>query len=178
MDEKALIKRLQEGDPKAVDDLVDEYKQPVFAFILRMVNNYDTAEDLFQETWIKVIRNVKRFRGDSKLSTWLFQVALNQVRDTMRKKRYIHVPLDEVENLAGSDMPDLDSIHRAHEIKKILAELPEKMRVIMVLKYYHDLMDEEIAEVTGIPAGTVKSRLHRASKIIRKKWTNLHAVQI
>ena len=118
MDEKALIKRLQEGDPKAVDDLVDECKQPVFAFILRMVNNYDTAEDLFQETWIKVIRNVKQFRGDSKLSTWLFQVALNHVRDTMRKKRHIHVPLDEVENLAGSDTPNIDSIHRAHEIKK------------------------------------------------------------
>jgi len=175
MHEQELIRRLQEGDPRAVDDLVDEYKAPLFAFIIRMVNNRELAEDLFQETWIKVIRSVKRFRGDSKLSTWLFQVALNHCRDEMRKKRYVHVPLEEIEELAGGSAPDPDRLHLAKEVRKIVAGLPDKMREVVVLKYYHDLMDEEIAEVTGIPAGTVKSRLHRASEIIRKKWTMVNA---
>jgi len=175
MHEQDLIRRLQEGDPRAVDDLVDEYKAPLFAFIIRLVNNRELAEDLFQETWIKVIRSVRRFRGDSKLSTWLFQVALNHCRDEMRKKRYIHVPLEEVEELAGDSTPDPERLHLAKEVRKIVAELPDKMREVVVLKYYHDLMDEEIASATGIPAGTVKSRLHRASEIIRKKWTNINA---
>ena len=171
MQEQALIKRLREGDPGAVDDLVDEYKKPVFAFILRLVNDHYLAEDLFQETWIKVIRYIKSFRGDSKLSTWLFQIALNQCRDTMRKKKYIHVPLEEAENIAGSTTPDAEHIFVADEVRKIVAELPLKMKEVVVLKYFHDLHDKEISQITGIPSGTVNSRLHRASDIMRKKWT-------
>ena len=174
MHEQALIRRLQEGDPTAVDELVDEYKAPLFAFIMRLVNNHDMAEDLFQEIWIKVIRSVRHFRGDSKLSTWLFQVALNHCRDEMRKKRYIHVPLEEIEELAGNSTPDPERMHLTKEVQKIVEGLPIKMREVVVLKYYHDLMDEEIASVAGIPAGTVKSRLHRASEIIREKWTNIN----
>ncbi len=177
MHEHALIRRLQEGDPTAIDELVDEYKAPLFAFIMRLVNNHDMAEDLFQETWIKVIRSVRRFRGDAKLSTWLFQVALNHCRDEMRKKRYVHVPLEEVEELAGDSTPDLDRLHLAKEIQKIVEGLPIKMREVVVLKYFHDLKDEEIACVAGIPAGTVKSRLHRASEIIREKWTKINTYQ-
>lgn len=171
MQEQVLIKRLKEGDPGAVDDLVEEYKKPVFAFIIRLVNDQDLAEDLFQETWIKVIRYIKGFRGDSKLSTWLFQIALNQCRDTMRKKKHIHVPLEEAENIAGSTTPDAERIFIAEEVRMLVAELPVKMKEVVVLKYFHDLNDQEISEIAGIPAGTVKSRLHRASGILRKKWT-------
>ena len=104
----------------------------------------------------------------------MFQVALNHCRDEMRKKRYIHVPLEEIEELAGDSTPDPERLYLAKEVQKIVEGLPIKMREVVVLKYYHDLMDEEIASVAGIPAGTVKSRLHRASEIIRKKWMNIN----
>ena len=176
MDEHILIERLQQGDPGAIDELVDRYKNQVFAFIVRMVNDYTAAEDIFQETWIKVIRSINKFRGESKLSTWLFQIALNQSRDAMRKKsRHVHVPLDEIENLAGKPHIDVEQMASADQVRKIIAELPGKMREVIVLKYYHDLSDLEIANVTGCPEGTVKSRLHRASKILRKKWTFLES---
>lgn len=173
--EQALISRLQKGDAQAIDELVELYKRPLFGFIVRVINNYTLAEDVFQETWIKVIRSVKHFRGDSKLSTWLFQIALNQCRDTMRKdRRYIHVPLEEAENLESECAPDPDQILKAEEVKKMVAGLPSKMREVIVLKYYHDLNDQEIADVIGCPAGTVKSRLHRASKILYQKWTHMN----
>ncbi|MCE5251339.1 sigma-70 family RNA polymerase sigma factor [bacterium] len=172
LNEQALILRLREGDSRAIDELVELYKRPLFAFIVRMINNYELAEDIFQETWIKVIRSIKHFRGESKLSTWLFQIAVNQCRDTMRKdKRYVIVPIDEVENLVCDQTLDAERILKAEEVKKMVAGLPAKMREVIVLKYYHDLNDQEIADATGCPAGTVKSRLHRAAKILQKKWT-------
>ena len=176
MNDQILIKRLKEGDPGAIDELVDQYKNQLFAFIVRLVNDYTAAEDIFQESWIKVIRSVKGFRGDSKLSTWLFQIALNQCRDAMRKKgKHILVPIEEAESIAGKPTLDVERMVTAEQVRKIVAELPEKMREVVVLKYFHELNDLEISEVIGCPEGTVKSRLHRAAKILRKKWTHLES---
>lgn len=172
MNDQILIKRLKEGDPGAFDELVDQYKNQLFAFIIRIVTDHAAAEDIFQETWIKVIRSVGRFRGDSKLSTWLFQIALNQCRDAMRKKgRHIHVSLEAAEEIAGKPTMDVEKMATSDQVRKMVGELPDKMREAVVLKYYHDLNDLEISEVIGCPEGTVKSRLHRAAKILRKKWT-------
>ena len=140
MSEQLLIRRLRNGDPEALDDLVDEYRRPLFAFIMRMVGDQTAAEDIFQDTWIKVIRSVHKFRGEAKLSTWLFQVALNQVRDALRKKgRHHHVPLDEAIEVPSRDGVDVDRILRAEEVKRMVAKLPVKMREVVVLKFYHDL---------------------------------------
>ena len=176
VDEQMLVERLAGGDPDAVDNLVDIYKDRLFAFILRSVGDYALAEDVFQEMWIKVIRRIGTFRGDSKLSTWLFQVALNTVRDTMRKKgRHTFVDIDEVTQLPSNDKVDVDGIARAEQVKLLIDSLPEKMREVVVLKYYHDLMDTEIAEIAGIPEGTVKSRLHRANGIMKERWQKRYA---
>ena len=173
-DDAALVERLKNGDSQAYDELVRQYDKQLFAFIIRFVNDYDLAEDIFQETWIKVIRAIKGFRGDSKLSSWLFQIALNQSRDSLRKKgRHTHVSLDGNEALEVPSPPNVsaEKIHTKEEVKRIVASLPDKMREVIVLKYYHDLNDAEISEIAGCPEGTVKSRLHRAAKIIRSKWT-------
>ncbi len=80
-----LVERLRSGDPGAIDEIVERYKHPVYAFIIRMIGNRDTADDLFQETWLRVVRSAGSFRGDAKISTWLFQIALNQCRDHIRR---------------------------------------------------------------------------------------------
>lgn len=176
MEEHVLIKRLKEGDPGAIDEIVEKYKRQLFAFILRMINNNAEAEDLFQETWLRVIRNVHNFRGDSKFSTWLFQIAVNLCRDAKRKRSYrIHVPIENYEETLSCEQ-DFDVIrtYKASQVRKIVASLPEKMRVVIVLRYFHDLSDEEIAEIAGCPLGTVKSRFYRASEIIREKWKRIN----
>jgi len=176
MKEQELISRLREGDSEAINEIVEQYKGPLFAFILRMVNNHDDAEDLFQETWLRVVRSIRNFRGDSKLFTWLISIALNLCRDTERKrKRWFHVSIDEYEeSLSHETGIDPIRILRAQQVRKIVAGLPVKMREVIVLRYYHDLSDREISEIINCPVGTVKSRFYRASKIIRRKWKRLN----
>ena len=176
MEEKELIGRIREGDPRAIDDIVETYKGPLFAFILRMVNNHAAAEDLFQETWLRVVRYIHNFRGDSKFSTWLFQIALNLCRDAERKKkRWALEPIDDHAFHLSTD-PDVDPMRmiKAKQVRSVIDELPRKMREVIVLRYYHDLSDKEIAQVVGCPEGTVKSRFYRASEILRKKWERIN----
>ena len=172
MEEQQLIYRVRGGDPKAIDDIFEAYKGHLFAFIMRMTGNVSIAEDIFQETWLRVIRNVHSFRGDSKFSTWLFTIALNLCRDRERKKRDIFC--EPIENHVNSLScgPDVDPIRiiTAMQVRKLVNELPLKMREVIILRYYHDMSDQEIARIVDCPEGTVKSRCHRASEILRKKW--------
>ncbi len=167
--DRILVERLKEGESDAVDEIVEKYKRPLFAFILRMINNHATAEDIFQETWLRVIRYVKDFRGDAQFSTWLFQIALNLCRNTMRKKSYRFVSLDEAETIVVDPGVDDRRILETERVRKVVTGLSPKMREVIVLRYYHDLNEREISEIVGSPVGTVKSRLHRAQIIIRRK---------
>ena len=170
VDELALVQRLKNGDEYAVNQIVEKYKNPLFAFILRIVDNHALAEDIFQETWIRMIRHIKGFRGDSLFSTWLFQIALNQSRNALKKiKRREFVPLEYAESVADEPGVDAGDILQAEQIRALIAGLSIKMREVIVLRYYHDLSEKEISGIVGAPLGTVKSRLHRASGILRKK---------
>ncbi|MBT4485656.1 MAG: RNA polymerase sigma factor [Candidatus Latescibacteria bacterium] len=176
MEEYELIDRLIEGDNNAIEKILERYKGPLFAFILRMISNHADAEDIFQETWIRVIRYIRNFRRESKFSTWLFQIALNLCRDAERKKkRWFFVPIDDYKDSLSCE-PDIDPVRtlKAQQVQKIVSELPVKMREVVVLRYFHDLKDHEISEIVNCPVGTVKSRFYRASKIIRTKWERLN----
>ena len=171
-EEQLLIERVKAGDSRAVDALVNLYKTPLFAFILRMTSHYETAEDIFQETWIRVIRSIHRFRGESKFSTWLFQIAVNRVRDEVRKtKGKMYVSIDDVTDTLSCS-PDVDPyrLMKAKRVREMIDTLSPKMREAVILKYFHDFNDSEIAEIAGCPEGTVKSRLYKAAQLLKKKW--------
>ncbi|MEA2062770.1 MAG: RNA polymerase sigma factor [Gemmatimonadota bacterium] len=173
-EESALVERLKTGAPGAIDEVVRLYHRPLFSFIVRMIGDPQEAEDIFQETWVRVIRHVGSFRGQSRFSTWLFQIALNQCRNAMRKLgRRQYVDIDEVsgqdENLTVGPDVDAGKIIAAERVKRMLASLPPRMREVLVLRYYHDRSEQEIAEITGKPVGTVKSRIHRATNMLREK---------
>jgi RNA polymerase sigma-70 factor, ECF subfamily len=175
-EESALVIRLQQGEPGAIDEVVRIYQKPLFGFILRMIENRAAAEDIFQETWVKVIRHIGSFRGDAKFSTWLFQIALNQSRNAMRKQsRRSFVSLEDTEEIPVEPGVDADRIVIAGQVKKFLASLPVKMREVLVLRYYHDKTEQEIAVVIGAPLGTVKSRLHRATNMLRDKMESVQS---
>ena len=170
-EEFALVERLKQGEPGAIDEVVRTYQKPLYSFIVRMVENRETADDVFQETWVRVIRHVGSFRGDSRFTTWLFQIALNQCRNVMRKQsRRSFVDIEDVsQSLAVEPEVDADRILAATKVKKMLASLPVKMREVLILRYYHDKSEQEIAEIIGAPVGTVKSRIHRATSMLRDK---------
>lgn len=168
--ECSIISRLQAGDSSVIDEVVDQYKNQLFGFIVRMVNDYDIAEDVFQETWIKVIRNIHSFRGDAKFSTWLFQIARNVYRDALRKRRGIHyLSLDDIDELISESEATLIKNDEIEQAQMIITALPGKMKETVVLRYYHDLSIKEIADVLGCSEGTVKSRLFRGIRLIREK---------
>ncbi len=141
-EEQELVERLKADDPGAIDEIVEKYKRQLFAFILRMIGNHETAEDIFQETWIRVVRSIKRFRGDSKFSTWLFQIAANLCRDSIRQsKKGVLVPLEEADYLTCDPGIDPYRIMEAKQVRQIVEELPVKMREVIVLRYFHDMND-------------------------------------
>lgn len=169
-EESALILELKQNNPEVVDQVVERFSKPLFAFIMRMIDDQATAEDIFQDTWIRGIRNIGSFRGDCRFSTWLFQIALNLCRNQMRRKaRRSFVGIEEASNLADDPEVDGMKILQAQKVRRLVASLPPKMREVIVLRYYHNRTDVEIAEVTGLPPGTVKSRIHRATELLRSK---------
>ncbi len=169
-DETALVDRLQSGDPEAIDEVVDVFSKPLYAFILRLVGDSATAEDIFQETWIRVIRHIGGFRRQAKFSTWLFQIALNQSRSSMRRSSSReYVALEDAPELSQDPDVDAESILRAEKVRKIVDSLPPKMREVVVLRFYNEKSEQEIAEIIDCPLGTVKSRLHRAMIFLKEK---------
>ena len=169
-DDYSLVLRLKSGDRSAIDQAVDRYSKPLYAFILRMTAERETAEDVFQETWVRVIRNIGSFRGDAKFSTWLFQIALNLCRNLARQKsRRTYVDIDQADQLSEEPEADGRDPLLSRKIKKLVASLPDKMREVIVLRFYHDRTDQEIAEITGLPPGTIKSRIFRGMNMLREK---------
>jgi len=116
------------------------------------------VEDIYQETWLRVVRAARRFDPSRRFSTWLFQIAVNLTRDWQRRPPPEPVdPASMREPVAPDASPDA-----ALDARRLLAALSESQRAVVILRYYHDLSEEQVAEILDCPRGTVKSRLHQA----------------
>jgi RNA polymerase sigma-70 factor (ECF subfamily) len=187
--EEQLVERLKRRDELAFNELVRAYDKRVFRLVLRMLNDRAEAEDVTQEVFITVFKAIDSFRGDSKLSTWMFRVATNHCKNRIkyldRRARGKKSELDElsehgaVESASMSSSAQVarpDQQAEANQIETIvraaIAELDEDQRELVILRDVENLSYEEIQEITGLPEGTVKSRLHRArlqlAKAVRK----------
>lgn len=174
-EEAALIERCKRKDAKAFDELVSQYERRIYNFAMRLSGNADDAEDIAQETFIRVFNAIQNFRGDSNFSTWVFRIAHNVFLD-MRKKVKAHpqtsleesVELDESEVTRQVEDPNPlpDEVAQASELHDILQRaidaLPDYQREMVVLYHTQNKSYEEIAEIMELPIGTVKSRLNRA----------------
>lgn len=150
-----LVGRVAEGDEPALRELLRRYQEPLSHFVHRHTGGRD-VEDLFQETWLRVVRNAARFQRDKRFSTWLFQIAVNLCRDWYRRR-----PPEPAEIPDGAAARS-DSVDAVLDAARLLATLPEPQREVLILRYYQDLSEEQTAEVLDIPRGTVKSRMHNA----------------
>lgn len=175
-----LIVMVQEGQRKAYDELVSRYKGRLFSFILRMVKDPTLAEELTQETLIRVYIHAAKYREIAKFSTWVFTIATNLVRNKMRQRsrRPYTISLNPApdDDEMPVDPPDAaadtsDSIQRA-ELAALIAEatakIPEKYRIPFLLREVDQLSYEEIQQVTGLKLGTVRSRINRARTRFRQ----------
>lgn len=154
--DEALAARLVDGDELALRELLRRYERPLAAFLHRQTGGRD-VEDLYQETWLRVVRHADRFDAGRRFSTWLFQIAVNLCRDWHRRPPPEVRPPDDEPAAA-----ELERIDAALDAAQLLARLSAAQREVVVLRYYHDLSEDDVAAILDIPKGTVKSRLHQA----------------
>jgi RNA polymerase sigma-70 factor (ECF subfamily) len=154
--DEALAVRVADGDEPALRELLRRYERPLASFLHRQTGGRD-VEDLYQETWLRVVRHADRFDAGRRFSTWLFQIAVNLCRDWHRR------PPPEPRTL--EDEPSAGELERSDatlDAARLLARLPEGQREVVVLRYFHDLSEDDVAAILDIPKGTVKSRMHQA----------------
>ena len=180
MDDVALVNALKAGNTNAFRFLVDKYRNLVWHMVLRMTNRQEDAEDLCQEIFIRVFKQIDKFRGDSKLSTWIGSIAYNACVDHVRKsKREVLSDASSLGpvSLARSDVsPLLNNIDRNTMTKlvhQIIEKMPLQYRTVVTLFHLEEFSYREIEDITGMPEGTVKSYLSRGREIIRQKMTEL-----
>jgi RNA polymerase sigma-70 factor (ECF subfamily) len=158
------MQQVRAGDEGALEALIGRWKAPLFGFLLRR-NGPADADDLFQETWLRVVRARRRFDPARRFSTWLFQIANNLCRDRARRgaaaARRRHA-LAELPAPAAGPAPGLRL-----DLERRLASLPDRLREVLVLRYLRDLGEREMSELLGVPPGTVTSRLSAALRALR-----------
>lgn len=170
--DERLMARLAGGDESALAPLLERYRGSLYGFLARRVGEAD-ADDLFQETWLRVVRYGDRFDSERRFSTWLFQIANNLCRDRGRRREVrdrhrLAAQAQAREDPARRRAPPIEGVI---DVRERVARLPDRLREVLVLRYYRDLPEKEIARIAGIPAGTVKSRLHAAVKALRAQET-------
>jgi RNA polymerase sigma-70 factor, ECF subfamily len=154
-----LVTRVARGDARALELLCRRWERPLYSFLSRQTGGRD-VDDLFQDTWLRVVRSAHRFDPRRRFSTWLFQIAVNRCRDWRRRP-----PPDPVDpaHHAGAPAPPGTSDARL-DVERLLAALPEGQRSAVILRYWHDCDEEDVARILRVPRGTVKSRLHHAMR--------------
>jgi RNA polymerase sigma-70 factor (ECF subfamily) len=191
--EQKLVQRLKRRDEAAFNELVRLYQGKIYRLVFRMIGDPGEAEDLAQEVFVTVFKSIDSFRGDSKLSTWMYRVATNHCKNRIKylgrrahkqKKEFDEVgDRDAIESASMSTsatVPRPDDLADARQTERIirqaLSELPEDQRELIVLRDIENMTYEEIKDVTGLPEGTVKSRLHRARLALQKRVQELQGM--
>ena len=173
--DQKIINQILEGDTNAFSVLVDNYKDLVFTLAMRMVKNREEAEEVSQDTFIKVYKSLNKFKGNSKFSTWIYRVAYNTCLDRLKKikREYNVVAIDEftehqVKTLDNA-LDQMEAQEHKQKIQECLQLLPSDDSFLLTLYYFEDQSLEEISKVVGLTANNVKVKLFRS----RKKLTSI-----
>lgn len=172
-----LIEGCQHGDPEAFRALFEKHKDAVYSIALRYSGDAAVAQDIAQDTFLKLFSTLGSFRGDSNFESWLYRVVVNSCFDLKRKTRRLTPLLDEVLSvLQTPDLSVLDQVLRSEmsaHVKSVVDSLAPDQRMVIVLRYTQGLSYEEIAGIMGCAPGTIASRLNRAHKVLERRLARL-----
>lgn len=175
-----LIKRFNNGNKQAFEELIQRYQHKVYNTTFRMLGNHDDALDMAQESFIRVFKSLDKFKGKSSFSTWLFSITTNICRDELRKRKRnletVSISTNKriteqfTEETNEKQSPEKISISRelSITIQKKVDQLPSEQKIVFVLREFQGLSYKEISDVLDISMGTVKSRLSRARRVLRQ----------
>lgn len=168
--EQELISEIRRGNTRAFSDLVDSYKDLVYTLAVRMLGNREEAEEVSQDVFIKVYKSLSKFKGDSKLSTWVYRIAYNSCLDQIKKikKERVLTDLEHINKIAYADLDNafqrMADKERSEIIRQCLAQLSSEDAGILTLFYLEESSLQEMEKATGLPVNTLKVRLFRARK--------------
>ena len=177
--DEELVARSTGGDPESFNLLIKRWERPIYALAYRTIGREDDARDVVQEAFLRAFRGLGGFKGQAKFSSWLYRITLNLCRDWMRRQRRAPVVLTpdgvDLVELAGESegVETADAAVARKDLSRAVARamsvLPEEQRAAIVLKEYHDLTFQEIADLLGCPLSTVKTRLYQGLTVLRKE---------
>src|SRR5499427_5130599 len=178
--ERALVERCRAGDEGAFQELIDRYKDLVFALVARTVQDRSQAEDLSQDVFLRVHRGLPYFRGEARLSTWIYRIVSNVCAQTLGRAKPAQL-LDDPRprGVDGNDVPRSGVVLSARDrqfsdlelrdrLEKAIARLPANYRLLVAAHYLEGVQYEDLAEALELPLGTVKTQLHRAKQQLRR----------
>ncbi len=184
-----IVARAEAGSEKAYRELIRRYERPVFSLIYRLVRDREKAEDLAQDTFVKVLNNIGRYKPQFKFSSWIFKIAHNTALDDLRRKELPTLSLDGSPHvrdgeeaaarapIVASDEPTPEAFVEGRElgseIEAAIAELRDDYRTAIVLRHVEGRPYEEIAEIMDVPLGTVKTFIHRGRLELRERLEHL-----
>jgi len=179
--EREFVERLKRGDRRAFTKLVQDHQDRVFSYLYRMLGNPEEAEEVAQEVFIAAFRFISKFRGEGSLTTWLLRIASNmyknRIRYYVRRRRSLETSIDDrIERSdyrpIGQRPEDPESLvagKQAEEaLRRAIAALPEEFREVLLFRDMQLLTYQQIQDLTGLPDGTIKSRLHRARSCLAR----------
>ena len=177
--DEELVVRSQDGDVDSFNQLIKRWERPIYALAYRTLGREEDARDVCQETFFRAYRALKGFKGEAKFSSWLYRIALNLCRDWMRRQRRtptVQMPEDtDIADLAaeGGPVESIETLVGRRElsraVERAMATLPDEQRTAIVLKEYHGLTFQEIADMQGCPLSTVKTRLYQGLSVVRRQ---------
>src|SRR5437899_4880991 len=168
--ERELVERCRSGDERAFQELVDRYKDLVFALIARTIQDRSRAEDLAQDVFLRIHRGLPYFRGEAKLSTWIYRIVANVcLQDRGGAPATVSLDDDRVpERAASSADRRFDDLELRDRLEKAVARLPAQYRLLVAAHYLEGVRYEDLAEALQLPLGTVKTQLYRAKQQLRR----------
>ena len=177
--DEELVARSIGGDADSFNQLILRWERPIYALAYRTIGREEDARDVCQETFLRAFRALPGFRGQSKFSSWLYRIALNLCRDWIRRERrtgFVQPPedVDLIDFIAAEEPSESieDLVARKDQMRAVeraMALLPEDQRTAIVLKEYHGLTFQEIADLLGCPLSTVKTRLYQGLSVLRRE---------